>query len=91
MVFERTGQSRFEVASDRGRSWYYFMINLKGYVPALVLDNGETLTANVAILSSITDEAKFSRIRLSDWLQHEYPTISTVPRLANIVKPQTPQ
>lgn len=36
-------------------------INPKGYVPALILDSGETLTENIAIL---------------DWIAHQTPTMA---------------
>src|SRR3954451_17823170 len=39
---------------------YFNKITSKGYVPALVLDNGETLTENIAIL---------------DWLASRFPKL----------------
>ncbi len=56
----------------------YLQLNPKGYVPALTLDGGETLTENVAILCYIADQAPaaqlappagtFARYRLLEWL-----------------------
>ncbi|MGO9801846.1 MAG: glutathione transferase GstA [Steroidobacteraceae bacterium] len=53
-------------------------VNPKGYVPALTLDNGETLTENVAVLQYIADRnpgarlapaaGTLERYRLMEWL-----------------------
>lgn len=50
-------------------------VNPKGYVPALVLDDGQTLTENVAILSWVADQAPglapggdLGRVRLIEML-----------------------
>src|SRR5512132_3486670 len=53
----------------------YAKINPKGYVPALVLDDGQLLTENVAILSWVADrdpklapDGELGRIRLIEML-----------------------
>ena len=55
-------------------------VNPKDYVPALTLDNGETLTENVAVLQYIADRAPASKLapaagtmeryRLMEWLSY---------------------
>lgn len=56
----------------------YLQINPKGYVPALVLDDGRTLTENIAIDEYLADHRKeaglappagtFERYKLVEWL-----------------------
>lgn len=41
----------------------FTLISPKGYVPALVLDNGETLTENIAVL---------------DWIANRYPVLGKI-------------
>jgi glutathione S-transferase len=75
---------KFEVASlDRATRIAsdgadFNKLNPKGYVPALLLDNGELLTENAAVLQYIADRAPekklapangtFERLRLQEWL-----------------------
>ncbi|HTP98194.1 MAG TPA: glutathione transferase GstA [Casimicrobiaceae bacterium] len=56
----------------------YLAINAKGYVPALVLDDGGTLTENAIVLQYIADQSPgselapahgtFARYKLGEWL-----------------------
>ncbi|MBV9620544.1 MAG: glutathione transferase GstA [Gammaproteobacteria bacterium] len=76
LAFELVKVDRHTRKSADGRD--YRTVNPKGYVPALTLEGGETLTENVAVLQYIADQAPAGRLappagtleryRLIEWL-----------------------
>jgi len=78
IAFELVKVSRHTGKTSEGVD--FMTINTKGYVPALLLDNGELLTENAALLQYIADlnpAAKLAppagtieRYRLAEWLAY---------------------
>ena len=77
----------------------YWKVNARGYVPALVLDNGETLTEGPAIVQYLADQkpeavlapkaGSFERYRLQEWLN--FLTSEIHKQFSPLFKPNTPE
>jgi len=77
----------------------YWQVNPRGYVPALVLDNGETLTEGPAIVQYLADQkpeaglapknGTFERYRLQEWLN--FLTSEVHKQFSPLFKPNTPE
>jgi len=77
----------------------YWQVNPRGYVPALVLDNGETLTEGPAIVQYLADQkpeaglapknGTFERYRLQEWLN--FLTTEVHKQFSPLFKPNTPE
>jgi glutathione S-transferase len=77
----------------------YRSINPRGYVPALVLDNGQVLTEGPAIVQYLADQkpdagvapkaGSFERYRLQEWLN--FLTSEVHKQFSPLFKPNTPE
>ena len=77
----------------------YWQVNPRGYVPALVLDNGETLTEGPAIVQYLADQkpeaglapknGTIERYRLQEWLN--FLTSEIHKTFSPLFKPNTPE
>ena len=77
----------------------YWQVNPRGYVPALVLDNGETLTEGPAIVQYLADQkpeaglapknGSIERYRLQEWLN--FITSEIHKSFSPLFKPNTPE
>ena len=77
----------------------YWKINGRGYVPALVLDNGEILTEGPAIVQYLADQkpeaglapknGTLERYRLQEWLN--FLTSEVHKQFSPLFKPNTPE
>jgi len=77
----------------------YWQVNGRGYVPALVLDNGEILTEGPAIVQYLADQkpeaglapraGTFERYRLQEWLN--FLTSEIHKTFSPLFRPSTPE
>jgi glutathione S-transferase len=77
----------------------YWQVNPRGYVPALVLDSGETLTEGPAIVQYLADQkpeaglapknGTLERYRLQEWLN--FLTSEVHKQFSPLFKPNTPE
>ena len=77
----------------------YWKVNARGYVPALELDNGRTLTEGPAIVQYLADQkpdaglapkpGSFERYRVQEWLN--FLTSEVHKQFSPLFKPNTPE